>query len=155
MPRISDIYAALPAITGKMELEYEGELVGAAKIAEELVANAAADTFEDRAGDVDELLDEVVDYFETGGVLQLTDDAEADVMLKAFAGVSGLTDVVRTLELECDDPAHTVAACELVLESLVANRRISRNETGRYGRAKGRRPGPGGGQNPFQGPLEV
>src|ERR1700747_880235 len=30
VPRISDIYAALPAITGKLELEYEGEMKGAA-----------------------------------------------------------------------------------------------------------------------------
>ena len=28
VPRISDIYAALPAMTGKMELEYEGEQIG-------------------------------------------------------------------------------------------------------------------------------
>ena len=28
MPRISDVYAALPSITGKLELEYEGELKG-------------------------------------------------------------------------------------------------------------------------------
>ncbi len=30
VPRVSDVYAALPAITGKIELEYEGELVGGA-----------------------------------------------------------------------------------------------------------------------------
>ncbi len=30
VPRLSDLYAALPAITGKIELEYEGELVGGA-----------------------------------------------------------------------------------------------------------------------------
>ena len=29
VPRISDVYAALPAITGKLELEYEGEMKGA------------------------------------------------------------------------------------------------------------------------------
>src|SRR5881296_2115387 len=28
VPRVSDVYAALPAITGKLELEYEGELQG-------------------------------------------------------------------------------------------------------------------------------
>jgi magnesium chelatase subunit I len=33
VPRIADIYAALPAITGKLELEYEGELVGGHAIA--------------------------------------------------------------------------------------------------------------------------
>src|SRR2546427_149426 len=31
VPRVSDVYAALPAITGKLELEYEGELQGAEK----------------------------------------------------------------------------------------------------------------------------
>jgi magnesium chelatase subunit I len=34
------------------------------------------------------------------------------------------------------DAAATVAACELVLEALVARRRISRSEDGRYGRAR-------------------
>src|SRR6266403_276227 len=33
VPRISDVYAALPSMTGKMELEYEGEQIGAPKIA--------------------------------------------------------------------------------------------------------------------------
>src|SRR6201994_3492411 len=33
VPRVSDVYAAVPSMTGKMELEYEGEQVGAAKIA--------------------------------------------------------------------------------------------------------------------------
>src|ERR1700704_6647474 len=38
--RIADVYAALPAITGKMELEYEGELRGAENIARELIRGA-------------------------------------------------------------------------------------------------------------------
>ena len=29
VPRVTDLYAALPSITGKFELEYEGELSGA------------------------------------------------------------------------------------------------------------------------------
>ncbi|MBT8338298.1 MAG: sigma 54-interacting transcriptional regulator, partial [Gemmatimonadetes bacterium] len=36
VPRVVDVYAALPAITGKMELEYEGELHGHEKIGREL-----------------------------------------------------------------------------------------------------------------------
>ena len=36
VPRVSDLYAAMPAITGKMELEYEGELHGADRIAREV-----------------------------------------------------------------------------------------------------------------------
>src|SRR5437660_680468 len=37
VPRVSDVYAAIPSMTGKMELEYEGEQVGAAKIAKDLI----------------------------------------------------------------------------------------------------------------------
>src|SRR6266849_3085496 len=41
VPRVSDVYAALPAITGKLELEYEGELQGAETIAKDLIRRAA------------------------------------------------------------------------------------------------------------------
>src|SRR2546421_3074509 len=37
VPRIAGVYAALPAITGKLELEYEGELQGAETIAKDLI----------------------------------------------------------------------------------------------------------------------
>ena len=43
--RIADVYAALPAITGKMELEYEGELKGAENIARELIRAAVGKVF--------------------------------------------------------------------------------------------------------------
>ena len=44
VPRISDIYAALPAITGKLELEYEGEMKGADHVSRELIRTAIAKT---------------------------------------------------------------------------------------------------------------
>ncbi len=50
VPRISDVYAALPAITGKLELEYEGELQGSETIAKDLIRRAAGRTFEGRVG---------------------------------------------------------------------------------------------------------
>ena len=37
VPRVLDIYAALPAITGKIELEYEGELKGGDAVSRELI----------------------------------------------------------------------------------------------------------------------
>ena len=40
VPRVTDIYAALPSITGKFELEYEGELRGAEQIARDLIRSA-------------------------------------------------------------------------------------------------------------------
>ena len=40
VPRVTDLYAALPSITGKFELEYEGELRGAEQIARDLIRSA-------------------------------------------------------------------------------------------------------------------
>ncbi|HET9439514.1 MAG TPA: sigma 54-interacting transcriptional regulator, partial [Longimicrobiales bacterium] len=68
--RPSDLYAALPSITGKMELEYEGELLGGDKIARELLTRAAQETFLAWGGEsVADDLEGIVAYFDTGGVL--------------------------------------------------------------------------------------
>jgi magnesium chelatase subunit I len=142
VPRPVDIYAALPAITGKIELEYEGELIGAEKIARELIAAAANETFEAWGGEATEdQLTEVVEYFDTGGVLQLGDTASATAAIDGFRTVPGLLDAVRDIALGGNEsPHHTAAACELVLEALVAQKRLTRNETGSYSRAQQRRP---------------
>jgi magnesium chelatase subunit I len=136
--RVSDVYAALPAITGKMELEYEGELVGAAAIARELVRRAADQTLRARVGDIN--TDEIVIWFDQGAALQVTDDASTDAMFAAFDAVPGLTAMVQMLGLaRAGDKGGTLAACELVLEALVARKKISRSETGLYGRATNER----------------
>ena len=147
VPRPTDIYAALPSITGKLELEYEGELVGAQRIARELIAHAAAETFTAWGGEaVEEQLDEVVDYFERGGVLQLGETASAEASIKGFQLVPGLLDIISELALgRNDSPGYKAAGCELVLESLVARRRISRNDEGNYARSAAPRPKPGSG----------
>ena len=45
-PRVVDIYAALPAVTGKIELEYEGELKGGDVVARELIRAAVGKVFD-------------------------------------------------------------------------------------------------------------
>jgi magnesium chelatase subunit I len=82
-------------------------------------------------------------------------DERADVLLRGFAGVKGLLDVVQQTGLAPQgDPARLVAACELVLEGLVAQKRISRSDELGYTRARRERPPGGGlgtgGQNLFQ-----
>jgi magnesium chelatase subunit I len=154
--RVSDVYAALPAIEGKLELEYEGELQGAERIARELVGRAAAETLEARAalgrdamgGEALEVhLAEVVDYFDRGGVLQVGDTAAAEAALDGLLGVDGLAAASAGLGVTEDASAGTrVAACELVLEALAAERRISRSAAGGFRRRRTpRRKGPGGG----------
>ncbi len=158
VPRMTDLYAALPAITGKLELEYEGELIGAEQIARELIARSASDTVMVWGGEpIDGALDEVVAYFEGGGVLQLADGAATRACLDGFTAVPGLLAAATAItrgegEGEGDGAGkgkgkskraaegrvmgRTAAACELVLEGLVGDRRISRSDGGRYGRVR-------------------
>ena len=134
VPRIADIYGAMSAITGKIELEYEGELVGGQMIARELIRRAADATFKARAGGAN--TDEIVMWFDAGGALQVTDDAPSAVVRQGFGSVPGLLDLVLDTGLAAKgDDAHTAGACELVLEALVARKKISRSDAGQYGRA--------------------
>jgi magnesium chelatase subunit I len=135
VPRIADVYAALPAITGKIELEYEGELVGGHVIARELIRRAADATYRESGEGIN--TDEIVIWFDAGGALQVTDDAAAVTVVQGFETVPTLLQVVETSGLaEPGDFPVIAGACELVLESLVARRRISRSDTGLYGRAQ-------------------
>ncbi len=135
VPRVADVYAALPAITGKIELEYEGELVGGATIARELIRRACDATLRERVGDLD--TDDVVIWFDAGGALQVADEVPLPLVRKGFDLVPGLVSTVTALGLAAkgDDPM-IVVACELILEALVARRKISRSDEGKYGRAE-------------------
>ena len=143
VPRIADVYSALPAITGKIELEYEGEIIGGPAIARELIRRAADATFRHVAGRTD--TDEIVMWFDSGGALQVSDDVSAEAVVRGFEAVPTLIDSVEDAGLATrSDVPLMAAACELVLEALVARRKISRSDEGRYGRAvseKRRRPG--------------
>jgi magnesium chelatase subunit I len=141
VPRISDIYAALPAIIGKLELEYEGELQGAEAIGRELIRRAALRTLLARLADEeDERLERIVAWFDQGSALKIGGDERAAVAVKAFTMVPGLLDLVHNLDFApANDPATEVAGCELILEALAAQRRISRSEEAGWGAATRRK----------------
>jgi magnesium chelatase subunit I len=147
VPRVSDVYAALPAITGKLELEYEGELQGPDAVAKDLVKRAAGATFESRVGGAN--VDDIVHWFDEGGALKISTDERSEALLKGFSVVPGLLDLVIQVGLAGKkDPAHMVAACELVLEGLVAEKRISRSEDLGYVRVRPEPKGPYGKPGP-------
>lgn len=140
--RIGDLYAALPSMTGKLELEYEGELQGAETVGLDLVAAACAETFD--AWFAEEDAQPVAEYFDTGGALQISDSARASALLEGFATVPGLVPLVEASRFsERASPGELAAACELVLEGLYAKRRISRTEHGYARRRPGHRRGGG------------
>lgn len=136
--RVEDVYAGLPAITGKLELEYEGELQGGDAVARELIRRAAAATFDERAGEAD--VEEIVKWFDEGGALKVGLEERTETCYRGFGLVPGLHDLVHETELALSkDKAGTVTACELVLEALVARQRISRTEDHGFQRVRASR----------------
>ncbi len=127
VPRISDIYAALPAITGKLELEYEGEMKGADHVSRELIRTAVAKSFDTYLHGVN--FNQVVQWFDLGGEIQLSDNAGAKEVLQGLTQIQGLMEKLTKLNVGPKDGAEIqVSAAEFVLEGLHAHKKIGRNE---------------------------
>jgi magnesium chelatase subunit I len=131
VPRISDIYAAIPSMTGKMELEYEGEQIGATKIAKELIKRAAGEIFEGYFVGIE--FNAVIRWFDQGNNLRLADTASATECVTLLDTIPELIDIATIpFEFSRGDEAQLVSACEFALEGLYAQNKISRNEEGGY-----------------------
>ncbi len=127
VPRISDIYAAMPAITGKLELEYEGEMKGADTVTRELIRGAVAKTYDEYYSGSN--MQQIVQWFDLGGEIGLSDSASAKETLNQLRGIQGLMEKALALKVgPKDTPEAQVSAAEFVLEGLYGHKRISRNE---------------------------
>jgi len=127
VPRVSDIYSALPAITGKLELEYEGEMKGADFVGRELIRGAIAKTYDQYFSGAN--MQQVVQWFELGGEIQITDGSAASEVLQNLRKIQGLMDKLTRVNVGPKDAAEAqVSAAEFVLEGLHAHKRIGRNE---------------------------
>jgi magnesium chelatase subunit I len=127
VPRVSDVYAALPALTGKFELEYEGELMGAENVARELIREAVGEAFSVYLGAAD--FRPVVAFFEGGRSLKLPEGLPSPELVGHLQRVPGLVDQLSLLGVEADDPPGVMAAAgEFILEGLYAQRKIGRSD---------------------------
>ncbi|HZT71732.1 MAG TPA: magnesium chelatase [Terriglobia bacterium] len=127
VPRPSDIYAGLTSLTGKFELEYEGELRGAENVARDIIRQATARVFKKYFEDVP--MQSLVQWFELGGTLKYEEDAPASELYSHFKRIQGLLETTQKLGIKSkDNPALLVSAAEFILEGLYALKKISRNE---------------------------
>ena len=125
--RISDVYSAIPAMTGKFELEYEGELRGAENIARDLIRAAVGKVFTKYFAEAN--LQSVVQWFEMGGELKVPAGASAAETAAQLKKIQGLLEYLDRVHVKPkDEPANIVAAAEFILEGLHAHKRISRSE---------------------------
>jgi len=131
VPRIADVYAAIPSMTGKMELEYEGEQLGANRIARDLIKRAAGEIFEGYFVGID--FARTVEWFDAGNKLLLADTASAEECRQLLESVPELLETATIpFDFKRSDTPRIVAACEFALEGLYAENKISRNEEGGY-----------------------
>ena len=127
VPRIGDIYAALPAITGKLELEYEGEMKGADFVGRELIRSAIAKTYDQYFNGVN--MQQIIQWFDLGGEIRLPEGAPAAEVLQSLRNIQGLMDKLTRVNVgPKDSPEAQVSAAEFALEGLHAHKRIGRNE---------------------------
>jgi magnesium chelatase subunit I len=130
VPRVSDVYAALPSITGKLELEYEGELKGGDSVARELIRNAVGKVFDHYFEGVN--MSQVIQWFDMGGSVKLDGDIGSKAMVERLTAIQGLLDQTAAFGMKMDGDGTKASAAEFILEGLHAHRRIARSEERGY-----------------------
>ena len=127
VPRIGDVYAAMPAITGKLELEYEGEMKGADNVVRELIRTAVANTYDTYFHGAN--MQQIVQWFDMGGSIKIQDATPAAGVLEELKSIQGLLEKLPALGIKAKDPVEVqVSAAEFLLEGLHAHKRIGRSE---------------------------
>ncbi|MDW5264464.1 MULTISPECIES: sigma 54-interacting transcriptional regulator [Acidobacteriaceae] len=127
VPRVGDIYAALPGITGKVELEYEGEMRGADAVIREIIRASVASVFDQYFAATN--TQQIEQWFNLGGTVQLNDVQPAAGSLTELQQIQGLFEKLSPLQINAKTkPEVAVSAAEFLLEGMYAHKRISRAE---------------------------
>jgi magnesium chelatase subunit I len=122
--RLSDFFRANTAITGKVELVFEGEREGPQKVACHLVGKAAERLFNRRFPDFFSQdngeaspYDALANHFKNGGEAVCDDLLTDDEVEAGLTSLPGMTDLLKTYLAELE-PECAVFGCELILEGL-------------------------------------
>lgn len=136
-PRICDIYAIVPAITGKIELVYEGEQEGPTMVAHNLIGTAINKVFlrhfprPSRESPRQEEIahaspyEAVTDFFNNGRKLELSDELHLDEYRKRLESIIGLRDIVMEY-FPSNDRREILLRMEFILEALHHNNILAR-----------------------------
>jgi magnesium chelatase subunit I len=127
VPRVSDLYAAMPGITGKLELEYEGEMRGADVVVRDLIRAAIGKIFDKYFSGTN--TQQIEQWFNLGGTVRIDDDQPSQAILEELKQIQGLFAQLSPVSVKVSDaPEIAVAAAELLLEGMYAHKRLSRSE---------------------------
>ena len=134
--RICDMFAALSAVTGKIELVYEGEQEGVTNVAQGLLGKAIRTVFLSffpdpfkAAKKEQNPYQQVLAYFKNEKTVEISDDLPDEAYRTRLQAVPGLEELVDTHMPEAYSTAEEKAVCmELVLEGLHQNSMLSKDE---------------------------
>lgn len=100
--RISDFLGVIPAITGKIELVYEGELEGPAKVAHIMIGKAIKTLLQTyfpnpekvKKSKIDNPYSEITNWFSSGNQMHILDDISNQAYEEKLLSVPGLKELV-------------------------------------------------------------
>ncbi len=127
VPRISDLHALYPSTAGKIELEYSGEEKKDGEIVERLINRAVQKVF-DRYVALDGLAS-VVDYFQNGGGVEISDLMLATQYLEGNRNIAGLDESIKALGAD-SQPGLVAAATEFIFEGLHLHQKLNKESAG-------------------------
>ena len=135
-PRLCDLHMLLPAITGKVEMVYEGEQQGSEVVARRLVGQAVRKIFDERFPEVGKELGSggeddqgpyarIVRWFAEGNEVTLSDEQPFGDYETELSRVPGLMELTRKLG---GTPQERALAAEMALEGLHQHLKLARND---------------------------
>ena len=139
-PRLTDLHQALTAITGKLELVYEGEQEGPVLVARKIIGQAVRRMFrryfpkpDVKVRDGDDEPDEkspyasIAKWFSAGNTIETSDALSAADYYSRLGEVAGLQELART-GFEIEQPGEVALGMELVLEGLHQHSMLSKRD---------------------------
>jgi magnesium chelatase subunit I len=138
VPRVGDLFAALPGISGKIELEYEGEMKGAEIVIREIIRQSVASIYDGYFADTN--TQQIEQWFNLGGAVELNDKQPAQAVFTALKDIQGLMEKLSPLKINSRTPVEVaVSAAEFLLEGMTAHRKVSRSEARTFSAGEKRR----------------
>ena len=133
--RMSDFEAITPAITGKVELVYEGEQLGVENVANNLIGAAVKSTFDTlfrpikklkKPGTSDEF-DAIVHWFMEENNFQLTNDSSDAKHIEQIEKIKPLDEALNKF-ISPDDKKERIFLKELMLWGLVEYKKLAKSK---------------------------
>ncbi len=147
VPRICDLQQVLPAITGKVELVFEGEQEGSAKVSKALIGKAVRETFkhyfpdplvrkpvraqtqEQRSHAEDSEYNHIIRWFESGNNIQIADEMKFETYADELGKVRGLRETTLKFMQSADLNKFVLASSmEFLLDGLHQFSKIAKDE---------------------------